>query len=494
MATKRNQRTTHTEVLIIGAGFSGLGTAIRLTQAGVTDFVICERASDVGGTWRDNTYPGAACDIPSLVYSYSFVPKPDWSRAYSGGEEILSYIRHMADQFGLRERIRFNTAVTGLTYDDDTGTWTASTQDGQTFTARAVVSAVGALTDASYPDIDGIDTYRGHRMLSSAWDHGYDFTGKHVAVVGTGASAVQIIPELVRTAANVKVFQRTPGWVLPKANPRHPGWLTSLFRRVPGAQAALRQALFYGHEAMALGVVWDSAATSALQTIARLYLRQSVADPWLRRRLTPDYRMGCKRILITSDYYPALQADNCKLITWPIYAISPNGIRTAEGIEHEVDCIVFATGFDVYNAGTPFPITGSGGRLLGDEWMTGAQAYKSVAVAGYPNLFFTVGPNSGPGHNSLLVYSEAQIDYIVKAITFIRRDRLRSLDVRKDVQEEFNRELQRRLARTTWNSGCHSWYLTSEGFNAAMYPGFATQYTRGLATFDPSDYHTAKAG
>ncbi|ONI84207.1 4-hydroxyacetophenone monooxygenase [Actinosynnema sp. ALI-1.44] len=485
---------TTTGVLVIGAGFSGLGTAIRLSQAGITDFVICERAGDVGGTWRDNTYPGAGCDVPSLVYSYSFAPNPNWSRAYSGGAEILAYIRHMTDQFGLRERIRFNTDITRLVYDDDTGTWTASTKDGHTITARAVVSAVGALANASYPGIDGLDTYRGHTMLSSAWDHSYDFTGKHVAVIGTGASAVQIVPELVAMAATVKVFQRTPGWVLPKANPHHPSWLTELFRRVPTTQTALRQALFYGHEAMALGVVWDSAVTTLLQQVSRRYLRRAVADPWLRRRLTPDYRMGCKRILITSDYYPALQAPNCKLITWPIYALSANGIRTAEGIEHQVDCVVFATGFDVYNAGTPFPISGSGGRVLGDEWLAGAKAYKSVAVAGYPNLFFTLGPNSGPGHNSLLVYSEAQIDYIVQAISLIRRDGLRSLEVRKDVQEEFNRDLQRRLARTTWNSGCSSWYLTGDGFNATMYPGFATQYARGLATLDPDDYLATKAG
>lgn len=491
MATATN--TTTTGVLIIGAGFSGLGTAIRLAQAGITDYVICERAGDVGGTWRDNTYPGAACDIPSLIYSYSFVPNPDWSRAYSGGPEILAHIHHMADRFGLRDRIRFNTAITGLAYDDQTATWTATAQDGSAITARAVVSAGGALIDASYPDIPGIETFRGHTMLSSAWDHDYDFAGKRVAVIGTGASAVQIIPELVATAGRVQVFQRTPGWVLPKFNPSHPAWLTGLFRRSPEAQAALRRALFLAHELAAVGVVWNSPATTLLQQLGRLYLKRSVGDPWLRRQLTPRYRMGCKRILLSNDYYPALQADNCKLITWPIYAISENGIRTAEGIEHQADCIVFATGFDVYNAGTPFPITGSCRRVLGDEWSAGAQAYKSVTVSGYPNLFLTVGPNSGPGHNSLLAYSEAQIDYIVQAITFLRSQGLRSLEVIKDVQEEFNRDIQRRLSRTTWNSGCSSWYLTADGFNATMYPGLATQYTRDLATFDPGDYHSVSA-
>ncbi|MBA0126204.1 NAD(P)/FAD-dependent oxidoreductase [Haloechinothrix sp. YIM 98757] len=480
--------TTSTTVLIIGAGFAGLGTAIRLKQAGITDFVILERGSDVGGTWRDNTYPGAACDVPSLLYSFSFVPNPDWRRAYSGSREILEYIHHMVDTFDLRRHIRFHTNVTGLEYHEETALWSARTEDGSSFTARAAVMATGPLSNASLPDIPGIDTYQGHTIHSARWDHDYDFTGKHVAVIGTGASGVQIIPELAARARKVKVFQRTPGWVLPKPNPGHPAWLTAAFRRAPVVQAFLRQALFWGHEAIALGVVWDSMATTALQGLARTYLRLAVKDSWLRRQLTPDFRIGCKRILMTSDYYPALQRDNCKLITWPIYTLSPNGIRTAEGIEHDVDCIVFATGFDVCKTGTPFPITGPGGRSLGDDWAAGAQAYKSVSVAGYPNLFFTFGPNSGPGHNSVLVYNEAQIDYIVKAVELIHDQHVRTLEVRKDIQDGFNHDIQKRLARTTWNSGCTSWYLTEDGFNATMYPGFATQYARQLATLDLDDY------
>jgi cation diffusion facilitator CzcD-associated flavoprotein CzcO len=482
------QRPELTTVLIIGAGFAGLGTAIRLRQAGISDFVILERDSDVGGTWRDNTYPGAACDIPSLMYSFSFAPNPNWTRAYSGSAEILDYIHHMVDRFDLRPHIRFNSDVTALDYDERSATWTATTGDGRRLPARTVVMAAGPLANSSFPNIPGIDTYTGHKILSSRWNHEFDFTGKRVAVIGTGASGVQIIPELVHQARTVKVFQRTPGWVLPKANPPHPRWLREIFRRVPLTQHAARQALFWTHEALALAMVWDSLGTTAMQTLARAHLRLTVKDSWLRRQLTPEFRIGCKRVLLTSDYYPALQHDNCKLITWPIYAISPGGIRTAEGIEHEVDCIVFATGFDICKTSTPFPITGKGARILAEEWAGGARAYKSVSVAGYPNLFFTLGPNSGPGHNSVLVYNEAQIDYIVRAVGLIVDADLRSLDVRKDSQERFNRDIQRRLVRTTWNSGCRSWYLTEDGYNATMYPGFATQYTRQLANLDLDDY------
>ncbi|WP_051400469.1 flavin-containing monooxygenase [Haloechinothrix halophila] len=478
-------------VLIIGAGFAGLGTAIRLKQAGITDIVILERGSQVGGTWRDNTYPGAACDIPSLMYSFSFVPNPDWSRAYSGSAEILAYIDSMVERFDLRPHIHFGANVIGLHYDDESATWTAHTEDGRDFTGRTAVMAAGPLANPDWPDIPGIDGFTGKTIHSARWDHDYDVTDKRVGVIGTGASAVQIVPELVERASSVKVFQRTPGWVLPKPNPPHPHWLNAAFRRRPAVQSAARQALFWLHEVVALGVVWDSVATTAVQGIARAHLRLTVKDKWLRRQLTPDFRIGCKRILMTSDYYPALQQNNCKLITWPMYAISPNGIRTAEGVEHELDCIVFATGFDVSKTGTPFPITGSGGRVLGEEWATGAYAYKSVNVAGFPNLFFTFGPNSGPGHNSVLVYNEAQIDYIVSAIRLMRAEGVRAIDVRKDRQDEFNRDIQRRLESTTWNSGCQSWYLTEDGFNATMYPGFATQYVRQLSRVDLEDYTVA---
>ncbi|MFT4200680.1 flavin-containing monooxygenase [Gordonia sp. (in: high G+C Gram-positive bacteria)] len=475
-------------VAVIGAGFAGIGAAIRLRQAGVDDVVVFERDHRIGGTWRDNTYPGAACDIPSQLYSYSFAPNPDWSHTYSGSAEILAYIDRVAAEYGVLEQIRFGHTVSGLSYDEQAGEWIVSFAEHPPVRARSVVIASGPLSTPSLPDIPGVGDYAGKTIHSAVWDHDYDFTGKKVAVVGTGASAVQLIPELVRRAASVKVFQRTPGWVLPRVNPQTGEFTRGVFRAVPGAQRLARAAWYLGHESMALGVVWDTPLTRVVEAVAKLNLRLQVRDPWLRRQLTPDFSAGCKRLLMTSDYYPALQADNCKLVTWPIARIAPDGIRTVEGIEHQVDCIVFATGFEVGKQGLPYPVTGVGGRELATQWRGGAQAYRSVAAAGYPNLYFTFGPNSGPGHNSALVYLEAQIDFITGAIRMLERGGWKALEVREQAQAAFNADIQRRLKRTTWNSGCQSWYLTDDGFNATMYPGFATQFIHQLRRVDLQDF------
>ncbi|WP_245650490.1 flavin-containing monooxygenase [Nocardia harenae] len=476
------------DAVVIGAGFAGIGAAIRLRQKGTTNIAVLERDTRLGGTWRDNTYPGAACDIPSRLYSYSFAPNPDWSRTYSGSAEILRYIEHMADEFGVRPLIRFAHTVTGLTWDEVSGLWEVSLADRQALWARSVVLASGPLAEPGYPDIPGLDRFEGKVVHSARWDHEYDFAGKRVAVVGTGASAVQIVPELVRRAESVRVFQRTPGWVLPRLDHRTPPLLRELYRQVPASERLAREAWFWGHESVALGVVWNSPLTRVVETVARAHLRSQVRDPWLRRQLTPDFRAGCKRLLMSSEYYPALQRPNCKLITWPIAGIHAGGIRTAEGIEHRADCLVLATGFEVSKQGTPIPVRGRGGRELAAEWSGGAYAYKSITVAGYPNLFLTFGPNSGPGHNSALVYMEAQLEYLSEAIGVLLSRDLRGLEVRREVQDRYNARLQRRLASTTWNSGCRSWYLTDDGFNATMYPGFGTQYVRELSTVDLDDY------
>lgn len=477
-----------TDVAIIGAGFSGLGTAIRLREQGIEDIVILERADDVGGTWRDNTYPGAACDIPSQLYSFSFAPNPDWSRGYSGSREILGYVHHLVEHYDLRGLIRFRQNVTGLRFDQTQGLWTISVAGKRNRYARCVVGAQGALANPALPDIPGIDRFQGKIVHSARWDHDYDFSGKRVAVIGTGASAIQIIPELARTVDFLKVFQRTPAWILPRLDYQTPEWNKALFGRLPATQKAMRRALYGIHETMALGMIWDTPMTQLLERMARMYLRVQIPDSWVRRQLTPQYRIGCKRVLISNDYYPALMLDNVKLYTWPIYTLCENGIRSVEGIEHQVDCIVFATGFTVSKAGAPYPIRGLDGRQLDDEWARGAQAYKSVNVSGFPNLFLTLGPNSGPGHNSALAYMESQIDYIVRGIDHILSQELRVLDVRADAQAEHNRNLQKRLAKTNWNSGCASWYLTEDGFNATMFPGFATQYRRQMGAFVNEDY------
>ena len=476
------------DTVIVGAGFTGVGAAIKLAEAGVDDVVILERSDRIGGTWRDNTYPGAACDIPSLLYSFSFVKNPTWSRAYSPADEIRRHIEDMADTFDVRRRVEFGVEVNGLEFDEDAGTWTVRTTTRRTFVARTVVLASGPLPDHAWPDVRGLDTYEGHKIHSAAWDHDYDFTGKRVAVIGTGASAVQIVPELVKQAAFVKVFQRTPGWVIPRMDVAMPAAAQSVFAKIPAVQQLARQALFWGHEVSATALVWDTPLTGLVARLGKAHLNRQVKDPWLRRQLTPDFTPGCKRMLVSSDYYPALQQDNCKLIDWPIATMSPVGIRTSDGIEHHLDAVVFATGYDVHLTGPPYPVTGLGGRSLGTEWERGAQAYKSIQASGYPNLFFMTGPNSGPGHNSLLVYVEGQLDYAVSAISTILRDDLRYLDVRAEVQHRYNERLQRRLTKTTWMSGCSSWYLTADGFNASMYPGFATQYLRQMRDFRVGDH------
>lgn len=479
-------------VAVVGGGFAGIGAAVRLAERGIRDIAVLERGTRAGGTWRDNTYPGAACDIPSRLYSYSFAPNPDWSHTYSDSAEILRYIDSIVEQFDLARYFRFSHEVTGLTWHEESSLWEVAVDGREPVRARAVVMASGPLANASLPDIRGIETFAGAKIHSARWDHDYDFTGKKVAVVGTGASGVQIVPELVAVAKAVKVFQRTPGWVLPRANLSTHRVTREVYRRVPFSQSVARAAWLWGHESVALGVVWNSPLTRVVEGVSKLHLRAQVRDPWLRRQLTPEFRAGCKRLLMTSRYYPALQADNCTLVTWPIARISEKGIRTVEGIEHQFDAIVFATGFDVSKTGTPVPITGRDARVLAEEWSRGAYAYRSVAVSGYPNLYFTFGPNSGPGHSSALVYMEAQIGYIVDAIALaVHQDFV--LDVRAGVQAAHNEDLQQRLAGTTWNSGCSSWYLTDDGFNATMYPGFARQYVKQLETVVLADYSVTPA-
>ncbi|WP_370261215.1 NAD(P)-binding domain-containing protein [Limnobacter sp.] len=476
------------DTLIIGAGFAGLGSAIKLRKAGVHNIAILERAAEVGGTWRDNQYPGAACDIPSNLYSFSFAPNPAWSRSYSGAQEILAYVHSLVNDFGLQPFIHYQQNVTQLELDEAQGLWVVHTSAGAVWRGRSVIMASGPLANASFPNIRGLERFQGKKIHSAQWDHSYSFEGKKVGVIGTGASAIQIVPELVKRAGSVKVFQRTPPWVMPRPDFTTSSLSKALFAKLPFTQKAIREALYWAHESMALAVIWDSPVTKLGERLGRAFLETQVKDPWLRRQLTPDYKLGCKRILVSNDYYPALQQANCELITWPIAGIVEQGIRTAEGIEHQFDCLVFATGFDVPKSGTPYPIIGVGGRVLAQEWARGAQAYKSINVSGYPNLFIMFGPNSGPGHNSALVYMEQQIAYAVKGIRTILDGQHTLLDVKPEVQQQHNQRLQKRLSKTNWNSGCTSWYLTEDGFNATMFPGFATQYARQMKHFDLAAY------
>lgn len=485
-----SERGVYTTV-IIGAGLSGLGAAIRLVEAGITDILILERASDVGGTWRDNTYPGVACDIPTMLYSYSFEPNPAWSETFPSGAEIQHYIQSVVTKHGLRQYLRFGADIREIVWHDDVSEWSVHSQT-QTYRARTVIASYGPLANPTLPDIDGLADFAGAVMHTARWDHGYDFTGKTVAVIGTGSTAVQVIPRLVEQVGDtgrVRVFQRTAGWVLPRSNSPTPEPVKTLFARVPATQQMMRSTMLRAMEVSALGLVWNTALTRVFELVGKRYLATAVEDPWLRRRLTPNFRPGCKRMLMSSEYYPALQSDRCELVTWPIARVDPGGVVTCDGVERTADAIVCATGYDATKTAPPIHVVGRDGRTLTDEWRGGAFAYKSVNVAGYPNLFFTFGPNSGPGHTSAMVYLEAEIAYAVEMIGLIVSRRLGSLEVRAEAQDVYNEWIQRRLRTTTWNSGgCQSWYLTDDGFNATMFPGFARTFCKLLADVDLHDY------
>ncbi len=484
----RESATETSDVLIIGAGICGLGTAIQLRAAGIRDVTLLEKATEVGGTWRDNTYPGVGCDVPSDLYSLSFAPNPEWSRTYSRAEEIQSYIVRLTDRHGLRDRIRFGREVVALRFDEQYGEWHVRCANEECYRARALVVASGPLAGPSYPDIPGLEQYQGAKIHSADWNHDYDFRGKRVAVVGTGASAIQIVPELVREVSHLKVFQRTPPWVMPKPDFATGALQRALYRRLPASQRTVRNALAVFHELMAFGVVFNTPFSRLLERQARRHLHRQVADPQLRRRLTPDYCIGCKRILVSNDYYPALQRDNCELVTTPLVGMRAGGIVTADGLEHHFDAIVFATGYAVNKEHWPLPVHGRSGRTLDSAFTPHAQAYKSTVIHGFPNLFTIPGPNGGPGHQSFLVYAEAQMRYTVQGIREILRRPGRFLDVRRPVQEAYNRRIQARMKYTTWNSGCQSWYLNSDGHNATMFPGLSLEFIRNLHRFRLQDY------
>lgn len=476
-------------IVIIGAGFAGIGAAIQLEKAGIRSFTIFERASEVGGTWRDNTYPGAACDVPSHVYSFSFELNPDWSRGFAPAGEIQAYLLRCVEKHGLRRHLRLGTAIVEARFDEGTGSWTLTTDRGERVTARAVISAVGGLVEPAFPDIKGIESFRGDVFHTARWDHGCELAGRNVAVIGTGASAVQVVPAVAPMAGRLDVFQRTAAWVMPKRDHRISERTRRLFRRFPAAMRLWRWLLFGLSEATGPLVVLDAPWLKRLPEAASLaHLQRCVADPELRRKLTPHFQFGCKRVLISDDYWPTFERDNVELVTEGIEEIRGESILTADGVERPVDVLILATGFALGLASAPFPVIGRGGRSLDEAWSRGATAYKGVTVSGFPNWFVLMGPNTGPGHTSVLVYTESQIHYALQAIRHLRSRGLRFLDVRQEVQERYNAGLQRRMKHTSWASGCNSWYLGADGANHALYPGFASEYCLRVRRFRPSEY------
>jgi len=467
--------TVH-RVAIVGAGFAGLAMAIRLKRDGEHDFVVLEEADDLGGTWRENTYPGCACDIPSLLYSYSFEPNPRWTRHYPRQQEIWDYLRHCARKYGITPHIRFGTRMVGAEFDDDARLWRLYTGTGETIMARAVVGAMGPLHVPSVPDLPGLADFRGRAFHSAQWDHGYDLAGKRVAVIGTGASAVQFVPQIAKRAAHVTVFQRTAPWVVPKGD-RPIGRREQLaYRLLPPLQRLRRAVIYWLHEVRVLGMVFDPRLMKLVEKIAIAHLHKAIKDPDLRAKLTPDYHMGCKRILISNDYYRALAQPRVELVTEKITEVREHGVVTADGAEHEVDAIIFGTGFHVVDAMDSLPIVGANGLKLQDAWRGGVEAYYGMTVSGFPNLFLLVGPNTGLGHNSIVFMIEAQVRYVARCLKLLKHRGATALNVRTDVQRAFNDRLQARLGDTVWSTGCKSWYLDDAGRNRTIWPGFTFSY------------------
>jgi cation diffusion facilitator CzcD-associated flavoprotein CzcO len=476
------------DTLIVGTGFAGIGVAIALMNAGITDFALLERAGEVGGTWRDNHYPGAACDVESHLYSFSFEPNPDWSRTFAGQREILEYMKHCAYKYGVYPYIRFGASVKRARWDERAGRWHVELSDGKRLSARVLVSACGGLSRPAYPDLVGQDRFVGKIFHSACWDHDFSLDGKRVAVVGTGASAIQIVPKIAPTVGRLSVFQRTAPWILPKPDRAIRPLERALFRRVPLAQKFVRQRIYWQREALAIGFVKDPRLLKAVEWVSRRYLKKSVKDSALRDRLSPSYAMGCKRILPTNDYYPALQRPNVELVTVPIQEVTPEGILTKDGATRGFDAVVLATGFRVAEHVAPFEIEGRDGRSLNAEWRDNAEAYLGTTVSGYPNLFFLIGPNTGLGHNSMIVMIEAQIAYICNAIETIRREGVKLVDVRPGAQTRYNARIHARLANTVWASGCKSWYQTRSGKNTTLWPGFTFDFRRRTRRFDLGAY------
>lgn len=479
-------------IVIVGAGFAGIGMAIRLKQAGIHSFRIFERASEVGGTWRDNTYPGAACDVPSHVYSYSFEPNPDWSRFFSPAEEIQAYILRCVEKYGIRDHIEFGTEIADASFDERSASWTITTASGERHEARVVVSCTGGLVNPALPEIEGLEGYQGKLIHTARWDHGYDLRGKRVAVIGTGCSAIQVIPAIADDVASMSVFQRTPAWVMPKHDRLLSEKTRARFRRFPFLQRIMRTLLYLFSESLGPIIVLNSKRLSRIgERISLRHLEASVRDPELRKKLTPNFQFGCKRMLISDDYWPTLEREHVELVTEPIAAMTERGIRTSDGAEREFDAVIAATGFEVSFVKPAYPIRGLGGIDLHAHWQGAPEAYKGVSVAGFPNYFTIMGPNTGPGHTSVLVFTEAQIHYIMQAIQKLRREPIRYLTVKKEVQDRYNVRIQGRMKYTVWTSGCTSWYLGKNGRNSTLFPGFAGEYVLRTRRFKASEYDIA---
>jgi cation diffusion facilitator CzcD-associated flavoprotein CzcO len=478
-------------VAIVGAGFGGIGLGIRLKAAGFGDFTILERAPGVGGVWRDNTYPGLTCDVPSHLYSFSFEPKHDWSRRFPKRAEILAYLEGCVERYGLRDHLRLDTEVASADFDEAAGRWRIRTAGGEELEADVLVTATGQLSNPQLPDIPGIEDFAGPAFHSARWDHDAELENKRVAVVGVGASAIQFVPEIAREVERLTIFQRSPNWVIPKPDRPYRPRQRALFRRFPWLQSASRAWVWARFELFTLAFTRVRALGALYQRGCERRLRREVPDPELQEKLLPDFPLGCKRVLISNEWYPTLQQPHVDLVTEPISQIRPGGVVTIDGTEHPADVLIFGTGFAAHDFLAPMAIRGREGRDLNEAWREGAEAYLGLTVTGFPNMFMLYGPNTNLGAGSIVYMLESQIDYVVEAVRALRRERAAWMEVRPDVQSRFNDDIQRRLAESVWTAGCTSWYRTESGKVTNNWPGFTYEYRRLTREPDLADFELA---
>jgi len=481
------------KLLIVGAGFAGLGLAVRLSQSGQHDWLILEKGEDIGGTWRVNHYPGAACDVPSHLYSFSFAPNPDWLHKFARQEEIYAYQQRLVKQFGLGERIRCNFEVQSAEFDEKERLWRVTCTNGEQFFAQFLVTASGQLSLPKWPDLSGLSDFAGEAFHTACWRQDVPLNGKRVAVIGSGASAVQLMPQVAKQAGKLALFQRSAPYVLPKPDRRYHAWEQALWRRFPFTQNFARWLQYLEHEARVPAFSHLPILMKVPQWQFHRYLAKQVPNPELRKKLTPHYSMGCKRILLANDYYPALQRDNVEVIDTPITQIGREGVCTQDGQLFAADVLIFATGFAATDFLAPMHIVGRNGAVLSERWKNGAQAYLGLTVNGFPNLFTLLGPNTALGHSSMLYMMESQFNYVLDALKQMQQHRLQTLEIKAQPQRLFNQKLARRLKDTVWGQGCHSWYKTEDGSNPTVWPGFTFSYRRLTRRFNAKDCELSPA-
>ncbi len=484
-----DNRADH-RVVVIGAGMSGLCMGIKLRERGIREFLIIEKSPEVGGTWHDNSYPGACCDVPSVLYSYSFAPNPDWSRKFSPHHEIKAYFQRTAEQFGLLPHLRLGVAVARADWREESGYWELTLENGDTLTSRSVVSALGQLNVPNIPPFPGSESYERHSFHSARWDHDYNLAGKRIAVIGNAASALQFIPPIAREAEQVYVYQRSANYVIKRGDRAYADWEKWLFRHVPGAQKLLRAAAFVRGEWIFHGLLRSQSKwlLRLWEKIFRDYREEEIDDPELREKLTPDYRPGCKRILISDDYYGAFRRDNVELVTSSITGMDAEGVCTEDGASRPVDLVIYGTGFKTSAMHSAVDFHGRNGVALQQAWKDGAQAYRGVCTHGFPNFFMLYGPNTNLGSNSIIYMVERQVAYVVDCIDKLLAHDLRALEVNARVERTYNARLQGELAQTVWVSSCESWYKNAAGKVVNNWPRATAAYSWHMRSVNFADF------